>query len=119
MDQAADFAVSIVILPALRKVEGSERSLPAVAQMGPHKSTASRAWGIGASTPWWPSAMGDNFVSIVILSERSESKDLYLMQHARMHAEAEFAQAVDPMEVLRHEQQSEEGQNDHSAQACL
>ena len=61
MDQAADFAVSAVIL--------SERSLPAVA---------------------------------------GEPKDLCLTQHARMRAEAEFAQPADPMVVLRHEQQSEE-----------
>ena len=58
------------MLLALSTVEGSERSLPAVA-------------GVGGSKLWWLCAMNDNSTIIVILSERSESKDLYLSRLLR------------------------------------
>ncbi|HEV2342381.1 MAG TPA: hypothetical protein VGS15_11330 [Candidatus Acidoferrales bacterium] len=56
----------------------------------------------------------DFAVSAVILSERSlpavvgEPKDLYLPRPGLLPSEADLAQAVDPMEVLRHERQCEE-----------
>ena len=82
----SDSSASDVILLALSTVEGSERSLPAVAgepqvlYLPGLPRPPKPVEGVGGSKLWWLCAMNDNPTIIVILSERSESKDLYLPQ---------------------------------------
>ena len=60
-----DNLTNTVILPALSKVAGTERSLPAMP-------------GVRGPITGSPSTISDPLTSIVILSERSDAKDLYL-----------------------------------------
>jgi len=86
MNEAADFAVSAVIL--------SERSLPAVAgeskdlYLTQHARLPNESGScVLASLPCSCPTMSDPPISAVILSERSESKDLYVPRAERLPTE--------------------------------